>query len=956
MWCHWCHTLTIRGPDSAKDWNPDAMEDALRAISYGSLDYLELLFGDAMLTVAGVLRGLFIAAEGCELVSSDFTAIEGVVIACLAGEQWRIDAFAQDRSLYVESASRAFGVPVEEMERHKVETGQHHPLRQVGKGLELACLAPDVEVLTDRGYVPIAQVTLEHKLWDGIAWVTHQGLVYKGVKPVVSLDGMRMTPNHLVRCNGSWLEASRLASSASILSQALVTGLASYSFYALWQKSLVTPASWSLALVGRPRTEFHLPTYEKGHPLGAGLARSKSQEKPARCFGSTPNTAPTTSTGAGFSIGLLRRSGDVTAQLTPNTQTTGAEASLCARSGEKTVAVLFNTWSRFRVGMTRAWKWIAKTTTEVTSRATFSSSASETTCSIGEPSPSCNAESMNLSDVYDIAHAGPRNRFTIRTNRGHLVVHNCGYAGWIGAVKAFGMEGTDEELKKNVLAWRKASPAIEEFWGGQKGGPGAFDRWQPRMFGLEGAAVQAVMNPNEVFHVRRLDGNLTGISYVKHGSVLYCHCPGGVITYHRPRLRQAEQEWRGLSLSFEGWNSNPKSGPMGWIRMDTYGGKLAENCIAAGTLVLTRKGWAPIETIEPGTEVHDGEEFVHHDGLAVKGAQPCISIDGVWMTPDHEVLTNDGWCEAQKNPRLYRPAIRHADGRVFSWVLRPESALDGEVRMRWKQGLPDPGVEEGCEARQVEQLRVHYQILTGAGENHPRNDPSSSVRSVAIDDRSVSTPNPSSLEKLWSARHYGVHQVVRIFRELLVRHGGNIRQGFRFGSTRQRGWVFAGELPVGYAQKECAEQKDQHDNTHPRGPDAYLRSCRGVGGESKHVTLEGSKGVARGETIRRPQVMDLVNCGPRNRFMVLGGEGPFIVHNCTQHVARNIQMNAIRRCEQSGRYPVVMHTYDEIVAEVRIGEGSVEELEGMMTTPAPWHEGWPIKAAGGWRGARYRKG
>lgn len=33
--------------------------------------------------------------------------------------------------------------------------------------------------------------------------------------------------------------------------------------------------------------------------------------------------------------------------------------------------------------------------------------------------------------TYDIAHAGPRNRFTILTDQGPLVVHNCGYQlGW----------------------------------------------------------------------------------------------------------------------------------------------------------------------------------------------------------------------------------------------------------------------------------------------------------------------------------------------------------------------------------------------------------------------------------------------------------------------------------------------------------------------------------------------
>lgn len=98
-----------------------------------------------------------------------------------------------------------------------------------------------------------------------------------------------------------------------------------------------------------------------------------------------------------------------------------------------------------------------------------------------------------------------------------------------------------------------------------------------------------------------------------------------------------------------------------------------------------------------------------------------------------------------------------------------------------------------------------------------------------------------------------------------------------------------------------------------------------------------------------------MNAGPRHRFVVRGQSGPFIVHNCVQKVARDIQMNAIARLHDAG-YPIVMHTYDEVVAEVPIGTGSVEHLEQLMTTPMPWTEGWPIKAAGGWRGERYRKG
>lgn len=138
MRCPWCGASTLRGPKAAAEWSPPAMKDALAVIMSRSLELVEYYFGDAMHTVAGVLRGLYVAAEGCELVSSDFTAIEGVVIACLAGEKWRIDAYANDEPMYLLSAERSYGVPVAEMQAYAKQHGHHHPLRQKGKIGELA--------------------------------------------------------------------------------------------------------------------------------------------------------------------------------------------------------------------------------------------------------------------------------------------------------------------------------------------------------------------------------------------------------------------------------------------------------------------------------------------------------------------------------------------------------------------------------------------------------------------------------------------------------------------------------------------------------------------------------------------------------------------------------------------------------------------------------------------------
>lgn len=160
----------------------------------------------------------------------------------------------------------------------------------------------------------------------------------------------------------------------------------------------------------------------------------------------------------------------------------------------------------------------------------------------------------------------------LRKTVGKVAELASGYQGWIGAWKQFGADEffSDDEMKKAILAWREASPMIVQFWGGQT------NRWgNYEYFGLEGSAVQAVMNPGTEFSYR-------GISYIVNQDVLYCKLLSGrYLTYHKPRLSPSDRRPGTVSLSFEGYNTNPKNGSIGWIRMNTYGGKLTENVVQA---------------------------------------------------------------------------------------------------------------------------------------------------------------------------------------------------------------------------------------------------------------------------------------------------------------------------------------------------------------------------------------
>lgn len=141
--CPWCGTSAAfskeRSPEGETGWTWEAVEAALSVMRLGNLELVEYFFGDAVLTISGCVRSLLVAAPGKELLCSDYSAIEAVVLAVLAGEQWRIDAFHRGESIYYHGAAGVTGKTYEWYEAYRKEHGTHHPDRnKIGKVAELA--------------------------------------------------------------------------------------------------------------------------------------------------------------------------------------------------------------------------------------------------------------------------------------------------------------------------------------------------------------------------------------------------------------------------------------------------------------------------------------------------------------------------------------------------------------------------------------------------------------------------------------------------------------------------------------------------------------------------------------------------------------------------------------------------------------------------------------------------
>ena len=76
---------------------------------------------------------------------------------------------------------------------------------------------------------------------------------------------------------------------------------------------------------------------------------------------------------------------------------------------------------------------------------------------------------------------------------------------------------------------------------------------------------------------------------------------------------------------------------------------------------------------------------------------------------------------------------------------------------------------------------------------------------------------------------------------------------------------------------------------------------------------------------------------------MLGENGPFIVHNCVQHLARHVVADyalEFAKTKFGRKYPLALTVHDELVYVVDEGPAPelLAELQRIMRTPPKW---WP---------------
>lgn len=504
-----------------------------------------------------------------------------------------------------------------------------------------------------------------------------------------------------------------------------------------------------------------------------------------------------------------------------------------------------------------------------------------------------------------------------------------GYGGGVGAYRTMGGPAvdkmSDEQIQTLVSAWRKAHSNVVQLW-----------------YGVERAAKAAIRNPDDLAFYDKLQFD------VKDDWLRIKLPSGRYLSYRNAEIDDGR-------ITFEGVNQYTKK----WDRIETYGGKL---CIAAGTPVLTHEGWLPIERVTAAHRVWDGVEWVSQKGLARNGIKGVISAHGVWMTPDHEILTTKGWVVASQSEGLDRAACRIPDGYEIRGHGRQEIPVASGVRLRDNQTDASAGTREAKQARRNSLVR-----LPKEGDYQREKDNSWHVEAqgfcrVAEYVRPLFTAVASGLGQLRRPWHKSVQSMAVFVSEFLGGHGANVRGWAYARPHKQQRRVLAGELPLGYAQAPSTQQTTECFGRHRMGSDYRCGSIGSLWYRPEHTALPPLGGRDGAGTVfasgHHAEVFDLVDCGPRNRFVVADENGqPLIVHNCeniVQAVARDVFMAGMVGAEEHG-YEVCIRVHDELITEVPdTPEYNVEQLASIMATNPSWAVGLPLAAAG-FETRRYKK-
>ena len=259
-------------------------------------------------------------------------------------------------------------------------------------------------------------------------------------------------------------------------------------------------------------------------------------------------------------------------------------------------------------------------------------------------------------------------------------------------------------------------------------------------------------------------------------------------------------------------------------------------CLAAGTRVVTDRGLVPIERVTSADLVWDGESWVAQKGPVHQGRKSVIYAYGIHLTPDHRVMTTEGWQDAS-----------HGFDRAT--IRLPGGSRQGCERQHWPGYVAVPvrlRQDASRNTRVVFAAGTQEKLWLSAWQQGARCDRNHALSEMVGNEGAVRESTQQGVSSLRRSRHQGLRQMAGVVRGIHGGHGATTARHDPRQDRQQRG-LLEGELPLGRRQDP--------------------------GGESQGTKAE---------------VYDLVNCGPRRSFTVIGDDGlPLLVHNCYTYAPKD---------------------------------------------------------------------
>lgn len=261
-------------------------------------------------------------------------------------------------------------------------------------------------------------------------------------------------------------------------------------------------------------------------------------------------------------------------------------------------------------------------------------------------------------EAYEAYKAEHDEHHPDRQNIGKVAELALGYGGWEGAWRAFDPAEADKstgEIESIIRAWRDASPQIVAHWGGQSHRYGG--RWVDELYGIEGAVIQAIQYPGQYFTPQPPSGSTVRPFPVEIGfylrndilrMVLPSYGPTGErreIKYWHPQVAASTRRPGKLEISYMTWNSNPKYGALGWVRMATWGSRIYENADQAIAHDILRYAIEALRMAGYPTVLHVYDEIVVEvpEGLgSVEQVEAIMSTMPPWAA-GWPVRASGGW-------------------------------------------------------------------------------------------------------------------------------------------------------------------------------------------------------------------------------------------------------------------------------------------------------------------------